>query len=303
MARLNNAALNTAHAHALRHCAGLSLLDLCPHWSLTSLLAVKAGAAAVDVCGVTSGDVLESLAMHVEAMGPPPCCYSTHLRAGGQQLAMEEFTDGFRFPTHSPRWDAVLCEVVTSQGQLTPGLLTDLSFVKQFLLRPPSGPQSQFIPAGFTVVLQALSCDELRRFTRISPPAVFGFAMTPMDEFAVEMFLDLDLRGVPHTPLSEEVPALAVAFDAVCSSPAVLEGITASVSVPITATGSLNAVAFWFRLPFDDVTLSTGPSAGQHYCKQAAVLFPTELSVVAGQAVPLCVCVRNGSVHIAAQAL
>jgi hypothetical protein len=110
-------------------------------------------------------------------------------------------------------WDLAVLSIVDGLGVLQQGVLDDLQLAIRALPAPTAASPSRrrrVLPGRVTVWAQLLSCKALRRESRVDPVHTCGLRAVAeqINAFATDTSMDIDMRTLPHTALSEPFVAL-----------------------------------------------------------------------------------------------
>lgn len=264
---MNDAPRNAAFRAAIeaRVTPEARVLDIGCGAGLLSLLAARAGAAAVYAC--ESEPEVARVAREVVARnGYDEQIRVVHKRSTQMRVG-EDLPD---------RLDLLVCEIF-DVSLLGEDALHTIADAKARLLREGA----QVIPAGARVWCQPVESDELR--ARFHVERAEGFDLSPFNRLRDPRVLQLDLRRFSYTPLSE--PVLAAEFN--------FEGDFALWgdevhAAEVTRGGRVDGFIFWYDLlldPAGDITLSTSPHQdGTHWMQGFAPRYDAQPTVAPGEA-------------------
>lgn len=195
-------------------------------------------------------------------------------------------------------------DLVDGSGLIRQGALQEV-LLSRDLLHPQA-----LIPHAFRVVVQCLEAPGLVAQNRLDPANTVGMRLEALNGLGVATFREVDIAAAVREGkcalLSQPRPALAVDLRAVqVGANGEDEGVLARarVAVPVTGSGTLHALGFWFELVLTDerergAALSTGPGAAggaegeeddharlPSSFRQGAVLLAEAQAVRAGQTV------------------
>lgn len=161
-------------------------------------------------------------------------------------------------------------DLVDASGLIRQGALQEVLLARDLL-----GPRA-LVPHAFRVMVQCLEAPGLLLQNRLDPANTLGMKLEALDGLGVTTFRELDLAAAIRVetcaPLSHPCAALPVDLRAVRvggggGGQGEEEEIVARarVSIPVTASGTLHAVGFWFELQLAEGSggpvLSTGVGA------------------------------------------
>lgn len=217
----------------------------------------------------------------------------------------------------SVRFDILLLEVVEGGGgQLRQGVLEDRSLAWEALLKP----EAVVLPRAATVVVQPVHCSYILRQNSVQTEAVCGLNLSSLDAWRVTTFREVDLRptGVPFDAFGEPVKSLEISLGPGVPSNGASDILGSAqkgtrVSVPITQSGLVTSVAYWFELDLGyGHCINTGPRGGvttrgkkqpepttpPHWRQALAVLPDGGVQVAAGQVLAMTVACVGSSICI-----
>ncbi|KAG5179122.1 S-adenosyl-L-methionine-dependent methyltransferase [Tribonema minus] len=270
---LNDTARNSAYARAIRRVMaarpGCTVLDIGAGTGLLSLMALRAGASRVYACE-TNAVLCQVAARAAAASGYQDRLTLLHSHSDALERGRDLPLGGV---------DVIVTELVDS------GLLGErIVAVLRSAVRLLAGAGALVVPRGATVWVQLIESQETRNRTRCAiGPAPDSSCSAVVDErYTCERLQDLH-----HTPLTAPTQALSIQFLApLPDNPSI-------VCLPVTASGTVDAIAVWFDMDLDghtSVTTAPDDSSAQHRCSgwdQALFFVKADWRVQRGELVHL----------------
>lgn len=264
---LADEARNAAYQQAMdKHVgAGMHVLDIGAGSGLLAMMAARAGAG--QVTAVEMNPVLAEVARQVVADNG----FADRIQVLNRlSLDLEVGVD-------LPAADLVVSEVLDG-GLLGEGVLPTLRHAARHLMKPGG----HMLPAGATVHGQLV---ELPRQRTVNPIAtIAGFDLSAFDRFRnPAAYRTIKLANEQHTVLS--APFHVADFD--FAAPPMADR-QRRAKIPITTTGEVYAVVFWFDLHMDDaIRISSGPDGTLSHWAQAVQFMDRSRMVSAGEELDL----------------
>lgn len=172
----------------------------------------------------------------------------------------------------------VLISEILDVGVIGEGVLPTLRHAHQALLKE----DVQIIPERVALFAQLIEIPDRARINPIH--RIAGFDLSPFDQFRIpNEYTAVYLQKERYKPLSEVIPMLD--YDFYNLPPAISDNLPKQkqLTFPITATGDLQAVAFWFDLHLDEeISVSTKPGGDLIHWGQALYCFETPQKVEKG---------------------
>ena len=190
------------------------------------------------------------------------------------------------------KYNLYICDIVEGSGLLRPHALKDVRFASEFFLCKGKG-QTPFhslpspslhcvIPHSITLVVTLAECYSLREQHRVLSDHTVGIEVTRINSAGSFILRELDLASLQgFRELSVPTDAVTVSLTDLgnlsFSSTTIYEEYSAraDVCVPITVTGVVHAICFWFKIKMCDsaeesCVIDTSSSSG--HWRQAAFL-------------------------------
>lgn len=277
---LADAARNDAYDAAIRKAVkpGMIVLDIGTGSGLLAMMAARAGAKHVIACEahrLIAGTAAEIVARNGMAD-----------RITVIAKRSTELQPGHDMPEPA---DLLVAEVLDA-GLIGEGALP----TNRDALRRLVKTGAKVMPAAAQVVAQVVALPQLRMVNPLR--VISGFDLSPFDRFrnrSSHSVVRLDHEQ--YQPLSEITPVLRIDF---ANPPDWTTPQTQSWSVTTTASGTAQAVVFWFDLWLDEtITVSTGPGGAMRHWGQAACWLPVDLTVTAGALLPFTVELADNQIH------
>ena len=269
-AMLNDQARNDAFERAIAKAApGRRLvLDIGTGSGLLAMMAARAGAERVVACEANTP--LAQVAARIIARNG----YADRITVVAKRST--QLAVGQDLPQPA---DLLISEILDA-GLLGEGVIRSFRHACAALITPTAA----IIPAGATVYGVLIECPELRRVNPIKE--ISGFDLGEFDIFRNPVaHAQVSLAHEPHRVLSEVFEIARFDFRHLPN-----EAPARPLTIPATADGTAQAVAFWFDLRLDDaITLSTAPGGDSKHWRQALTFFDRDRPVRQGETLPLTV--------------
>jgi type II protein arginine methyltransferase len=185
--------------------------------------------------------------------------------------------------------DVVILDVLDRNGVLRDDILLKTAS----MLRSPLFDQSVVVPSSVTVCAACISCPALRANSQVlgSVPTLGLDIAQFINKYQVKTQVDLDLRRLPHTIITEPLPFFAIKIGS-------YETIRAKKRASVNMSGHITAVAFWFGVHLTkDHLITTFSAHKESHWKQAAILLPSDLEVTEGQLIDISFLLRDSCIH------
>ncbi len=250
---------------------GDTVLDIGTGSGLLSMMCARAGAGKVYTCETVPA-IAKAAEQVISDNG-----YSDQIQVIGKR------STGLKPGAElSEKVDVLVSEILDS-GLLGEGVLPSVRHAKANLLKEGG----KIIPAAATVKGVLLQSEHLHSIAPLK--TISGFDLSSFGRFQVkEVYRRETLNNVPHRNLSEEFEILPVDFYQLPKEAGVDNPNIHHLEIPVTESGSLHGVGFWFSLHLDDkVSLSSGPNGEMIHWGQAVFSLPPFPEVKAGDTIRL----------------
>lgn len=234
------------------------VLDIGAGSGLLSMMAARAGAAAVVACEMVK-PVAEKAKEIISRNG-----YSDRITLHAMK------SNCLLVGKELPRRADLLVTEIFDVGLLGEFVLPALAHARRNLLT--SG--ATIIPGRARVWMMPVESSEIHELFHVDNRNSCGFALDAFNQFAKRGYEQLAIRRYAHTPLAEPVAVLD--FDFAQDIP----DRTVTLEIEPSQTGLVHAWVFWFTLYLDDQTqFDTGPFSQDTCWAQAVQVEPQALAV------------------------
>ncbi|OEK07124.1 50S ribosomal protein L11 methyltransferase [Roseivirga misakiensis] len=248
-----------------------NVLDLGTGSSLLALMAARAGAKSVLGCEVNPD--IAQVAQKVVVMNG----YHDRVNIVGKHSNQIEMGVDFE-----EKFDVILAEVLDTGG-LGEGVLPSLRHATEHLAKP----NAIILPSGIS--LNAVLV-EAKRLQKVNPiHEISGFDLSAFQDFSMsDTYKPINLKDEPHEKLSDVFPLRTYDFRNLPAEIPFDNPEVESYKVKCTASGQLQAVAFWFDMHMgDEASYSSGPDGELVHWQQAVYFFEKPIDIKKGQQVDL----------------
>lgn len=182
-----------------------------------------------------------------------------------------------------PAKASLLVSEILDVGLLGEGVLPTLRHAWGALLQP----DATIIPKAADVYGAVIESPALKQVNPISK--ISGFDLSAFNQFrTASKYQSRSLSNIEHRLLSDVFPIQSFDFKELPPVTTETQPNTHTIEIPVTQSGNIHGVAFWFSLHLDDeITVSTAPEGEMKHWKQAIYLFEASQLVKKGQSIQL----------------
>jgi len=250
------------------------VLDVGTGSGLLSMMAARAGARQVVAC--EAQPAVAEVARRV-------------IRKAGHDdviTVVPKLSTRMRVPDYLPRRADVLVTETVDCALLGEGILPTIAHAREHLLTD----DAVILPSGGRVFAQLVESPSLHRKNHVGQ--LYGFDLTEFNQLSSIEYFDSRLRHHEHRMLSEPIEVFRFDFYRDTAEPRRAEFV-----VPLSASGTCHAVAFWFELDLaPGLSLNNSPNTPNTHWKQAIQCLPVPIGVQPDE--PLLLDARHDGVNI-----
>jgi arginine Nomega-methyltransferase len=250
------------------------VLDVGTGSGLLSMMAARAGARQVVAC--EAQPAVAEVARRV-------------IRKAGHDdviTVVPKLSTRMRVPDDLPRRADVLVTETVDCALLGEGILPTIAHAREHLLTD----DAVILPSGGRVFAQLVESPSLHRKNHVGQ--LYGFDLTEFNQLSSIEYFDSRLRHHEHRMLSEPIEVFRFDFYRDTAEPRRAEFV-----VPLSASGTCHAVAFWFELDLaPGLSLNNSPNTPNTHWKQAIQCLPVPIGVRPDE--PLLLDARHDGVNI-----
>ncbi|MGD1848053.1 MAG: tetratricopeptide repeat protein [Salibacteraceae bacterium] len=180
---------------------------------------------------------------------------------------------------HLPEKADVLVSEILDVGLLGEGVLPTFRHAIQNLLKP----EATIIPQGAALHAVLIESAELAQVNPVRQ--ISGFDLRAFDALRdTTEYQKINLREHQYKTLSDIFLAKDIDFRTPQPVFSIDDPAVTPLEVPITSSGTVHGIAFWFDLQLNDsLSLSSGPEGGMGHWGQAVYFFKDQPEVVDGE--------------------
>lgn len=252
---------------------GDTVLDIGTGSGLLSMMAARSGAAMVYTCE-SIADLADAAADVISENGYAEKIKVYNLKSTALEVGkhIDEKVD-------------VLVSEILDSGLLGEAVLPTLRHAHKNLIKP----NATIIPKSADVKGVLIESDHIHAISPLSN--LSGFDMRSFARFQRDKtYLSKQLEATPHKYLSKEQIFYGIDFYNLPPLASPENPNTVEVEFPITKSGHLHALAFWFELDLDEkLRLSSGPGREMVHWGQAIYSFEEAKEVTEGEVLKILV--------------